>query len=277
MVLVLCSHILQASALAEPPLIFSDQDLERYQRPEDTRRQSAEPDAAAQGHGEKVSVKDDQHKPNRYEVPYTPYEGTSRRVIIPVRLNNKVTAKMALDTGSPGMVIFDRLAGRLGILEKDDGNLITFAAGIGGTTPAIFTIIDTVQVDKAEDSFIPTVVTESLTNAFDGLIGMDFMANYSLRIDTTRRIVVFEENMDTPNRPAGHDEIWWRSNFRNFASMRNAWKQYREALIKLKTDPKKVEELKKFADRQYREADKLFTRLNNYAINHSVPMQWREY
>jgi hypothetical protein len=184
---------------------------------------------------------------------------------------------MALDTGSPGMIIFARLASRLGILEKDDGRLLTSAAGIGGTTPAVLTIIDTVQVDRAEDRFVPTVVTESLTNAFDGLIGMDFMANYSLRIDTARRVVVFEEMTDAKHKPGGHDEMWWRSNFRSFALMRAQWKQFRESLNGLKTDPKKVDEIKRFADRQYREADKLFTKLNSYAINNSVPMQWREY
>jgi hypothetical protein len=79
--------------------------------------------------------------------------------------------------------------------------------------------------------------------------------------------------------PGGHDELWWRGNFRNFASMRAAWKQFRESLNKIPMDgdPKKLAEIKRFADRQYREADKLFTKLNSYAISHSVPMQWREY
>jgi len=79
------------------------------------------------------------------EVPYTAFEGSSRRVIIPVQLNGSITAKMALDTGSPGMIIFDRLANRLGLFEKDDGKLLTYSAGIGGETPSILTIIDSVQ------------------------------------------------------------------------------------------------------------------------------------
>jgi len=258
---------------------FSDQDLERYRTPSDMRRSSGEPDGAPSSFKEKPAAREDHDTLKKFVVPYTAYEGASRRVIIPVRLNNAVTAKMALDTGSPGMIIFDRLAGRLGIFEKDDGKLLTSAAGIGGTTPAIFTIIDTVEVGKAEDRFIPTVVTKSLTNAFEGLIGMDFMANYALKIDTARHVVVFEETPGMANMPGGHDELWWRSNFRNFASTRSAWKQFRESLnkITMENDPKKLEEIKRFADRQYRETDKLFTKLNSYAISHSVPMQWREY
>jgi hypothetical protein len=266
-----------ALVCAETPLSFSDQDLERYRKSSDEPPRSADPETALPGRREKSPLRDEQQTLGKIEVPYIAYEGGARRVIIPVRLNNSVTAKMALDTGSPGMIIFARLASRLGILEKDDGRLLTSAAGIGGTTPAVLTIIDTVQVDRAADSFVPTVVTESLTNSFDGLIGMDFMANYSLRIDTVRRVVVFEEMTDAKQKPGGHDEMWWRSNFRNFAVMRAQWKQFRESLNGLKIDPKKLDEIKRFADRQYREADKLFTKLNSYAINNSVPMQWREY
>jgi len=92
-------------------------------------------------------------------------------------------------------------------------------------------------------------------------------------------VVVFEEVPHTPAMPGGHDELWWRSNFREFASTRAAWKQFRISLDKIvmEKDPKKLDEIKRFTDRQFREADKLFTKLNNYAITHSVPMHWREY
>jgi hypothetical protein len=270
-------QISPALSEADSAPMFSDHDLERYRKPSDMQGDSGESDGSRSSSQERPAVKSDASALKKIEVPYTAYEGISRRVIIPVRLNNAVTAKMALDTGSPGMIIFDRLAGKLGIFAKDDGKLLTSAAGIGGTSPAVFTIIDTVQVDRAEDRFIPTVITGSLTNAFDGLIGMDFMAKYSIKIDTVRRVVVFEESPDMPNMPGGHDEMWWRSNFRKFAVMRSEWKEFRASLNGLTMDPKKLEELKRFADRQYREADKLFTKLNSYAITHSVPMQWREY
>ena len=184
---------------------------------------------------------------------------------------------MALDTGSPGMLISDQLAYKLGLFEQDAGRLLTLAAGIGGLTPAIISVIDTVQVAGATDQFIPTVITKSLSGAFDGLIGMDFMANYSITIDTRKHVVVFTELPPKPNMPASHDEFWWRSNFREFASMRVAWKKYREELERQKTDLKNLKELKAFAERQHREADKLFEKLNGYAIRNSVPMQWREY
>lgn len=266
-----------AFAYADSVPAFSDQDLERYRRKSDIAGPSADTDSGRTASGDKSFLKEEARKPLKHEVTYTAFEGGARRVIIPVQLNGSVTAPMVLDTGSPGMIIFDRLAKRLGIFDKDDAKLLTSAAGIGGETPSVLTIIDSVQVGRAEDKFIPTNIVPSLSDSFDGLIGMDFMVNYAIRIDTARRVVVFEELPDRHNMPGGHDETWWRSNFRNFASRRAEWKQFMASLNTQKMTPERIEILKQFADRQYREADRLFTKLNNYAITNSVPMHWRQY
>lgn len=270
-------YLIPAFANAESVPAFSNQDLERYRKKSDIARPPVDSGVGKPAAGNSAPLKEDARKPLTHEVPYTALEGTARRVIIPVQINSSITAKMALDTGSPGMLIFDRLANRLGISEKDDGKLLTYSAGIGGEAPSILTIIDTVQVGGAEDKFIPTVIVASLSDSFDGLIGMDFMANYSIRIDTAKHVVVFEELPDRQHAPGGHDELWWRSNFTNFASRRAEWKQFRAHLNTQKMDAERLDRLKRFADRQYREADRLFTKLNNYAVTNSVPMHWRQY
>lgn len=270
-------YLMPISAGAESVPTFSDQDLEQYRRPSERGTQPDMRPVPAPLTRDQIAAKEEHLTLRKIEVPYTAFEGTARRVIIPVQLNSSVTANMALDTGSPGMIIFDRLANRLGIFEKDDGKLLTYSAGIGGATPSILTVVDTVQVGRAEDKFIPTVIVSSLSDSFDGLIGMDFMANYAIRIDTARRVVVFEELPDRQNMPGGHDELWWRSNFRNFAVMRSQWKQFRTNLNTQQLDPARLERLKQFADKQYREADRLFTKLNNYAVTNSAPMHWRQY
>ena len=269
--------LVPAFAAAESVPTFSDQDLERYRKPSERRMQPDERPISAPVSRDPATAKEEQKTARKIEVAYTAFEGTARRVIIPVQLNGSVTAKMVLDTGSPGMIIFDRLANRLGIFEKDDGKLMTYSAGIGGEAPSVLTIVDSVQVGRAEDTFIPTEIIASLSDSFDGLIGMDFMANYAIRIDTARRVVVFEELPDRQNMPGGHDEMWWRSNFRNFASRLTEWKQFRASLNTLRIEPERLEKLKQFADKQYREADRLFTKLNSYAVTNSVPMHWRQY
>ncbi len=59
--------------------------------------------------------------------------------------------------------------------------------------------------------------------------------------------------------------------------MKEKWEEYREYLYNLEGDPKKLKSFKEFADKQCKEAEKLLNRLNSYAIDHAVPMEWREY
>lgn len=264
--------------------VFTEQDLKRYEKTYDKNRSAVSSGVQINksSANEQIVVplteKSDAQKPNKYTIPYIPFEGSARRIIIPVKINGSVTAKMAVDTGSPGMIIFDNLAKKLGIFESDDAKLLSYAGGIGGVVPVILTIIDKVQVGEAEDHFIPTIITSPISEAFEGLVGMDFMANFSVNIDTKKHVVILEELPVSENMPAGHDETWWRNNFHDFAEMRSEWKKYRYSLNSQQiTDERKLNWLKEFADREYKEADNLFNKLNGYAIRNSVPMQWREF
>lgn len=226
-------------------------------------------DAAAKG--------DDGPVLKRCEVPYKPKEGDAPRIIIDVKFNGQAAAPMLLDTGSPGMVLSYELADRLRLFEVRDGNLLTSASGIGGTIPAIFTIVDRVEVGEVHDEFVPTKITYLSSDEYEGLIGMDFMANYSLEIDTKKHILVFHGRPITPDMPAGHDEDWWRVNFKHFAAMRAGWRRYHKYLKKEERYLRLPKGLIELSARQSRVAESLFSKLNGYAVDHYVPMEWREY
>ncbi|MBI5814200.1 MAG: aspartyl protease family protein [Nitrospinae bacterium] len=223
-------------------------------------------------------------KPKRYEVPYEAFEGSARRIIINVRFNESVTAPMILDTGAPGLVISPRLAEKLGIFDNDEGKLFALTGGIGGSAPAIITIMDTVRIGDAVDHFVPTTITQSISGNFEGLLGMDFMANFSFTIDTAGQKLILEELPETTGRPGGHDETWWRLTFKDFARTRKGWEGFLNYLKKQEvestftgTTMATIKRWKSFAEKQYSEADKLFSKLDNYAARHSVPMAWRRY
>jgi hypothetical protein len=221
-------------------------------------------------------------QPKRYEVVYTPYGGSAKRVIISVTFNGSVTAPIAIDTGAPGTMISVALAKRLGLFDEDQGRLIISAGGIGGTAPAIRSIVDTIQVGGAKINFIPTTIITSISDSFEGLLGLDFVSNYSVTIDSRRKLVVFEELPADPNMPGGHDQEWWSAHFREFGSLRAKWMAYSEALDKeirdsLISTGNKAKAKKAFADSQYREAEKLFDKLNRYATENAVPLDWRQY
>ncbi len=244
-------------------------------RPKSTVRDQSE--GAGPGHRPQAPDELTKNGLMRIEVKYKAYEGGARRIIIPVTFNGSVTAPMLLDTGAPGLVISPGLAQRLGVFDSDEGRLMTIAAGIGGSVPAVLTIIDSAQVGQAKDRFIPATVTGSISGAFAGLIGMDFLSNFSISIDTRRHMLILEQQPKRPNMPAGHDRAWWQINFRQFAQMRAGWKTYSDRLKKLGGKQSSNVSMQKFAKNQYKEADKLFNKLEKYANHNSVPMHWRKY
>jgi len=218
----------------------------------------------------------------RFEVQYKPYEGSAKRVIISAVINGSVTAPMAIDTGAPDTVISFMLAEKLGLFNNDQGRLYIKTSGIGGTAPAIRSIIDNIHVGGAKSEFIPITVIDSISDSFDGLLGLDFFSDYSVTIDSKRKMIVFEELPSNPDHPGGHDKEWWTNHFKEFADSRAKWKDYSEDLEKKIHDSMRSignEDVgkKAFADFQYREAEKLFDKLNRYAREHSVPTEWRQY
>ncbi len=220
-----------------------------------------------------------------HEVPFKPFEGSARRIIVDVTFNGSVTAPMAIDTGSPVMVIAPKLAEKLGVFGEGQEKLIVTAGGIGGKVPAVLALIDQIQIGGAKGHFMPTTVTPVGSEAYEGLIGMDFLSNYSMKVDWKKRVVILEEIPPDPALPGGHDEQWWRGLYKDFGSMHVLWQKYEKflndqiesALVVTGANIELMKELKGFAVFQSKEADKLLSKLDRYANQHLVPREWRQY
>jgi hypothetical protein len=213
----------------------------------------------------------------RFKVPYKAYEGRARSIIIPVTFNGSVTVPMLLDTGATDTYISLNLAVRLGLFKKQHGKVIVEVGGIGGSVPAILTIIDKVSVRDAEAKCVPAMIniTHVFSHAFEGLVGMDFMGNYNIHIDRRKHIVTFEEMPSKSDMAGGHDETWWRYNFRIFSSQRAYWKNYLDKLQKVSMQTSEIKWRKRVAKHLYNEANKLYRKLEHYARWNSVPTHWR--
>lgn len=256
---------------------FTNHDLEKYKnRPDSEPNKETGPVRDyTKSTNSAPSAEDNAQERKRYIIPYIPYEGTARRIIVPVTFNDRVTARMLVDTGAPGVHISHNLAAQLGIMDNDAGKVSIMVSGIGGSIPAIYTIIDKIGVGEAESHFIPTIISRPISSHFEGLIGMDFMANYLVRVDTNSHVLILEELPFRPDMPGGHNEEWWRLTFRKFKSMRATWDDYRKKLKRLDNDFSHIRKIKEFADKQYEEADALLTRLRVHASENSVPLEWR--
>ncbi len=210
-----------------------------------------------------------------FEIPYQPYEGASRRIIIPVTLNESITARLLLDTGCPGLMLSPKLASRLGLPNEPHEGLKILTGGIGGTAPATLAVVDQVRIGEAISEFTPATISEIPSEEFEGLVGMDFLANYKVSIDTNGNVVAFNELPPQSDRPGGHDERWWRSNFQRISSLKNEWARYLDKLKADDTVSHEKERRLKIAGDQYEEAEKLYRKLERFARDHSVPMDWR--
>ena len=218
-----------------------------------------------------------------YKIKFNAFEGGARRIIVPVTFNNSVTAQLALDTGSPGLVISSKLAKKLGLYENDSGMLLSFAQGIGGQVTVMRTIIDEISLGEATETFVPAIITYPISDSFEGLIGMDFMSKYSINIDNVNHYLVLTQNSDSTNYPAGHSPSWWQNTFREFNAYRDEWQRIsgliedweNQSLVNTNMSDNDVKKLKDLARWQYEESSKLLNRLDSYARQNEVPQQWR--
>lgn len=201
---------------------------------------------------------------NAFSVPFEAYEGDAQRVIVQVTFNGSVTVPMAIDIGAPGLIISPKVAQKLGLFGNDGGMVLTAAGGIGGTVAAMRTFLDTVQVGGAKDTFIPATIMNSVSESFEGLIGMVFMSKYSFKIDSQKQDVIFEEVQPDPHAPGGRNERWWRSQFKELHALRDAWAEHSH-------DAQKGD----FALIQVREVEKLLNKLEQQASLYAVPQAWR--
>lgn len=225
-----------------------------------------------------------ERKPRVFTVPYVPWEGSARRIIIPVTFDGSVKARLALDTGAPGTVIFTPLAARLGALETNEGRLVTMANGIGGQRAAALVVLNSLCVDAACTEFVPATVTEPMSDAFEGLVGMDFLGGYQVALDTSRHVLTLTES-PRPDTPGGHEERWWRDTFAYFASEKESWSRLHASLVsrleRSESPPglnlEQTRQLLEFSASQTRQLELLSSRLERHASFNSVPREWRRY
>jgi hypothetical protein len=104
---------------------------------------------------------------------------------------------------------------------------------------------------------------------------MDFLANYRIGIDTTNNVLVFFELPPKPEKPGGHDEVWWRHHFQRFTNAKAEWSDYLESIEKANLSTSATDKFSKFAKSQCEEADKLIRKLEIYARDNAVPITWR--
>ena len=218
--------------------------------------------------------------PDVINIPYISKEGGATRIIVEVTFNDIVTAPMLLDTGAPGLVISVDLADRLNLFDKAGSQLLVNISGIGGSEVATRTIIDRVSIENISEDVIPAHIVSEMSDAYDGLIGMDVLSGYTLTIDPANEQLVAKEIPVSPDRPGGHYKSWWQGKFSEFRGHKEFWGYHATQVEKMsgtsyaRMSPQNHERYKQFIFHQRDEADHLYRKLAFKASDSLVPTHW---
>jgi len=230
---------------------------------------------------EKPIVKEKEVEKNQISVPFVGTEGMSSRIIINVKFNNKITVPILVDTGAPGVIISEKLASQLGLMDEKGNNLMDLISGIGGEQVAFRTIIDKITIGDLTEEFIPTHIVPSMSDSFDGLIGMNILSGYNITIDSINNNLIFTPNPEAKELPAGRGKLWWQGTFREFRSHKQFWETQADLVRRgegsySRMTGSRFEKHEDAINHQASVAQDLYEKLTRFAGWRTVPMAWRK-
>jgi clan AA aspartic protease (TIGR02281 family) len=112
-----------------------------------------------------------------------PFETDGRHAIVTARINNRVDAKLLLDTGATLVQISEALARRLSLQLPDEPKIKVMLAD-GREAEVKPVMLDSVQVADARAERVAGIVSPSdVSPGVDGLLGMSFLQGFDVRLD----------------------------------------------------------------------------------------------
>jgi predicted aspartyl protease len=117
-------------------------------------------------------------------IRYTP----GQRIMVDVRLNGRASARLLLDTGADRTLISPRALAAAGVgLTRPiaTGEM----SGVTGTDRVAYVVVDSLEVGEARVARLPVAAYEMPRLEGDGLLGRDFLDQFTVSIDATRGLV----------------------------------------------------------------------------------------
>ncbi len=126
-----------------------------------------------------------------------PYNRFGSSIVVEVLINDSTKANLVLDTGATLVVISKKVFNDLNIADSKKGEKVDVKLADGRITKAIPLILDKLKIGKVEAVNVQAAVIEdSLPTEEDGLLGMSFLKNFIVRLDSNNKILIFEEFKD---------------------------------------------------------------------------------
>jgi predicted aspartyl protease len=116
-----------------------------------------------------------------------PLDTRGSLAVVAVTFNRRLTANLALDTGATKTMISRRIAEQLALHSSGSA----LVSGIGGTVSASYARIESISVGQAGVANLLVAVHDfSRSPRYEGLLGLDFLGNFNVAMDTKRQLLV---------------------------------------------------------------------------------------
>jgi clan AA aspartic protease (TIGR02281 family) len=168
-------------------LYFSSEDLEIFREAteEPTPTPEGQEVVAEPGEGEPVETSEEVVTESSEEVEsIIRFSATSGHMIVPVVLNDSNNSSMLFDTGAGITVLSRELAQNLR-LRMEPGKSIKLRT-VAANVQARVATLDSITVGEFTKTDFPVAVVDlgrENNKRFDGILGMDFLSTYIIRID----------------------------------------------------------------------------------------------
>ena len=184
-------------------------------------------------------------------------------MLVDVVLDNFLQSQLLVDTGATFTVISKAMARRLA-LNLDNAAVIPLQS-VSGVFLAPLTKVKSITVGEAIAHDVEVVVHDIAQDGTGGLLGMSFLDNFQVTINTTAEIMILS-TLTPPSGETlygGRPEDWWRRKFRF----------YRRQIVFLEEFLGKQPSAKLTKSLRYFQAE--LDALDRQASLAAVPRQWR--
>jgi clan AA aspartic protease (TIGR02281 family) len=148
--------------------------------------------ASAKGAGKEAAKKGESAEPETKELQtIVQFSTTNGHLVVPVLLNDSTEARVVFDTGAEMTVLSKGMAESLGLQlgSRRPVRLQTVAAQV----QAPVAVLSSVQCGGMRQTNLPVAVVDvELGQQVDGILGMDFLGNYTIRIDNEASRIVLK-------------------------------------------------------------------------------------
>ena len=125
------------------------------------------------------------------------YVSEDNQVVVDALINNIVLARLIVDTGASIVVISKDVGERLGITDDAvDADLEIIMAN-GTSVNAKPVTLKSIKVGNAEVKNVQAAILEgNVIGGSDGLLGMSFLSNFVVSVDTSSKKLILEEVLE---------------------------------------------------------------------------------